>query len=79
MTKEQRIDFQYITAAVMLAVGSLLSVVGFYTEPIGDISNSVLWFFAQTLIYAGSVFGISTYVNVQLRDFEHRITHRHEP
>ena len=34
-----------------------------FTEPVGEISDSVLWYFAQTLIYAGSVFGLKAYVD----------------
>ena len=39
------------------------SFIGFFTEPVGEISDSVLWYFAQTLIYAGSVFGLKAYVD----------------
>ena len=34
-----------------------------FTEPVGEISDSVLWYFAQPLIYAGSVFGLIAYVD----------------
>jgi hypothetical protein len=33
---------------------------------VGEISDSVLWYFAQTLIYAGSVFGLKAYVDKML-------------
>ena len=46
----------------MLTAGVALSVAGFIVSPLGEISDSVLWFAAQTMIYAGSVFGVSTYV-----------------
>lgn len=55
-----------IVASVLLASGVVLSFLGFFTEPVGQISESVLWYFAQTLIYAGSVFGLKAYVDYML-------------
>lgn len=63
MTKETREWVQYGSAVGMLACGVVLSVWGFATPPRGEISDSVLWFFAQCLIYAGSIFGVSIYIN----------------
>lgn len=56
-----------ISAAMLLLVsGVVLSFIGFFTEPKGEISDSVLWYFAQTLIYAGSVMGIKSYVDYRI-------------
>lgn len=56
-----------ISAAMLLLVsGVVLSFIGFFTEPRGEISDSVLWYFAQTLIYAGSVMGIKSYVDYRI-------------
>ena len=41
----------------------------FLVPPVGVISDSVLWYAAQTMIYAGSVFGVSVYVNERLSQF----------
>lgn len=57
----------------MLACGVSLSVAGFIVPPLGDISDSVLWFFAQCLIYAGSIFGVSIYVHSKLTELRERI------
>ena len=46
----------------MLMAGVGLSTAGFFVAPVGAIHDSVLWFFAQCLIYAGSIFGVSIYV-----------------
>lgn len=57
-----------IAAAMLLLVsGVVLSFIGFFTEPKGEISDSVLWYFAQTLIYAGSVMGIKSYVDYRMK------------
>jgi hypothetical protein len=63
MKRDTKENIQVFTAVGMLALGSALSIAGFIVPPTGDISDSVLWFFAQCLMYAGSIFGISIYVN----------------
>ena len=73
MTKEQRTSWQVYSAIAMLACGVALSVAGFIVPPLGDISDSVLWFFAQCLIYAGSIFGVSIYVQSKLTELRERI------
>lgn len=65
MRKETKEDVQVCTAVGMLISGVGLSVAGFIVEPTGQIHDSVLWFFAQCLIYAGSIFGVATYVNTK--------------
>ena len=56
-----------LSALLLLLSGIVLSFMGFYEPPRGEISDSVLWFFSQTLIYAGSVWGIKIYVDHRLR------------
>lgn len=63
MKKETKEDIQIFTAVGMLLAGVGLSIAGFIVSPMGQIHDSVLWFFAQCLIYAGSIFGIGIYVN----------------
>jgi hypothetical protein len=65
MKKDTKDNIQVLTAVGMLVVGSALSVAGFVVAPTGDISDSVLWLFAQCLIYSGSIFGITIYVNTK--------------
>ena len=73
MTREHRVNIQYISAVGMLISGVALSVAGFVVSPLGEISDSVLWFAAQTMIYAGSVFGVSVYVNDKFRSITERL------
>ena len=54
------------SAYLMLGSGVALSAMGFYVEPVGEISDSVLWLLGQTLLYAGSIFGVTVYVRQQL-------------
>lgn len=63
MKRETREDIQVWTAVGMLIAGVVMSFIGFFVEPLGVIHDSVLWLFAQCLVYAGSIFGVYIYVN----------------
>ena len=58
----------YATAIVLLLAGIILAFLGFYMPPEGEIHDSVLWLFAQCLIYAGSVFGLQLYVRQKISE-----------
>ena len=73
MTREQRVNLQYYSAIAMLVCGVALTIAGFIVPPTGEISDSVLWFAAQTMIYAGSVFGVNVYVNDKFNSIRERL------
>ncbi len=73
MKQEKKENVQIMTAVGMLVIGSALSVAGFIVPPVGEISDSVLWFFAQCLIYAGSIFGITIYVSSKIGSMESKL------
>lgn len=50
MKKNTKEDIQVWTAVGMLFAGVGLSVAGFVVEPLGQIHDSVLWFFAQWVL-----------------------------
>jgi len=52
----------------MLVAAVGLSCAGFIVPPLGEISDSVLWLFAQCLLYAGSILGVSTYVDGKISE-----------
>ena len=56
-----------LSAIGMLMAGVGLTIAGFIVPPLGEISDSVLWFTAQTLIYARSIFGVKVYIDHQLK------------
>lgn len=76
MTKERKDTIAVTSAVVMLAFGILLTTIGFFVNPLGEVSDSVLWILGQALIYAGSIFGIATYtkgvIREQVSDLEQR-------
>lgn len=63
---KEKSDKGVVGALMMLLSGIALSVAGFVVDPVGEISDSVLWYVSQALIYAGSVFGVTVYIDRQL-------------
>ena len=78
MRKETKEDVQVCTAVGMLLSGVGLSVAGFIVEPTGQIHDSVLYFFAQCLIYAGSIFGIGIYVTTKFNHLMDKLKDKEE-
>lgn len=52
----------------MLLFGCVLTACGFFTEPVGQVHNSVLYILGQALVYAGSVFGLKNYVDIRMHN-----------
>ena len=73
MKKQNKESLQVWTAVVMLAVGTLLVIAGFIVPPTGEVHDSVLWFFGECLIYAGSIFGISIYVSGKIHNIRREL------
>lgn len=63
---KEKSDKGVVGALMMLMSGIALSVADFVVDPVGEISDSVLWYVSQALIYAGSVFGVTVYIDRQL-------------
>ena len=63
---KEKSDKGVVGALMMLMSGIALSVAGFVVDPVGEISDSVLWYVSQALIYAGSVFGVTVYIDRQV-------------
>lgn len=78
MRKETKEDVQVCTAVGMLASGVGLSIAGFVVEPTGQIHDSVLWFFAQCLMYAGGIFGIGIYVTTKFNHLVDKLKDKEE-
>jgi hypothetical protein len=61
-------NYRAWSAIGMLAAGVGLSTAGFCVSPVGEISDSVLWFFAQCLLYAGAALGIDVFVEHKINE-----------
>ena len=55
-------NLKELSAIILLTAGVVMAFVALFLPPPGEISDSVLWLFAQILIYAGSIFGIEAYI-----------------
>ncbi len=73
MKKQHKESIQVWTAIIMLVVGTLLVIAGFIVPPTGEVHDSVLWFFGECLIYAGSIFGISIYVSGKINNIRREL------
>ncbi len=52
---------QYTTAVASLTSGIVLTYIQYFN--VGDVSNGVLGYVAQTLMYAAAIFGVTMYWN----------------
>lgn len=69
VTKWSNLDIKeklaIITAIMAFLLGWGLSIAGFIIPPVGDVADSVLWILGQALIYAASVFGVTSYFTAE--------------
>lgn len=52
---------QYGSAIALQTSGVAMAFLSFFLNG-GDLKDSVLWYVSQTLVYAGSIFGVGIYV-----------------
>lgn len=65
---------QLVLATLTIIIGHGLLIAGFVVNPVGEISNSVLVAYGETLTFAGAVFGVDyhyRYRSSQLPDITH--------
>ena len=62
-----------LTALFALIFGFCLSLAGFIVNPTGVVDQSVLWILGQCLLYAGSIYGISTHFQKKQEELEKKI------
>lgn len=55
---KDKLKFQLIISAVLVAVGCGLLIAGFSVPPVGIIDNSILIAFGEILTFVGAIFGI---------------------
>ena len=67
---------QYSTAVAAFVSGVALAFLQYFDT--GDLSNGVLGYVAQVLVYAASVFGVTMYWNGKYRETMNVVTARYE-
>lgn len=60
-----------VLACISFVVGIVLTFCGFYAEPVGEISGSVLGGTGQFLTFAGALLGIGEYGKIQMRKIQY--------
>lgn len=58
---------QYFLCVFCIVGAMVMSFLAMYTDPTGEIHQSILWLIAQVLVFCGSLMGINTLNNIQLR------------
>ena len=62
-----------ISGIVAFCLGWGLTIAGFCIPPIGEIADSVLWVLGQSLIYTGSVLGLTQYFSAESVKLRHDV------
>ena len=62
--------FAHVCAGLLLLFGMGILTWGFVTPPIGEVHDSLLWIFGQTLVFSGAVLGISLHVDNSIKMIE---------
>ena len=57
----KKISVKEWTAILLLTAGVAMAFIALLLPPPGEIHDSVLYVFAQILIYSGTVFGLDSY------------------
>lgn len=63
---------QYGSAIVVLTSGIVLAYISYFTSQMRDVTDNVLWYFAQTLMYAGSIFGVAIAIDAKFENIKNK-------
>lgn len=63
---------QYGSAIVVLTSDIVLAYVSYFTSQMRDVTDNVLWYFAQTLMYAGSIFGVAIAIEAKFENIKNK-------
>lgn len=63
----------YSFAGIALLVGFGLTIAGFIVDPLGIVSESVLWVLGQCFVFAGGICGISIHVDNATKKMQNEI------
>ena len=61
------------SAVVMLLSGVVLTYLSFFLGGRGEVADSVLYYMAQCLVYAGSIFGVSVYMRRSMVEIRRKL------
>ena len=78
MNNMKKENISIISAIVMQVSGIVLAFLSFFRSPEGEIPDSVLWYVAQTLIYSGSIYGVTVYVQTKFAEIRSELLGKKE-
>ena len=58
---------------VVLMAGIILSFIGIYIPPVGEIHASILTLVGEFLTFSGSALGIGSYTTIQIQKIKHSV------
>lgn len=73
ISKATKDDIIILTAIVTLVSGIVMSFLSFALSELHEISSSVLWYFAQCLMYCASALGLYGYVRAKTTEILSKI------
>lgn len=70
MQKNTKEWIQYGSAVVVILFAIILVFISYFTSQSRDVTDNVLWYFAQSLMYAGSIFGVAIAIEAKFANFK---------
>lgn len=72
MQKNTKEWIQYGSAVVVLIFAIMLVYISYFTSKTQDVTDNVLWYFAQSLMYAGSIFGVAIAIDAKFENIKNK-------
>ena len=72
MQKNTKEWIQYGSAVVVLIFAIVLVYISYFTSKTQDVTHNVLWYFAQSLMYAGSIFGVAIAIDAKFENLKNK-------
>ena len=72
MQKNAKEWIQYGSAVVVLIFAIVLVYISYFTSKTQDVTDNVLWYFAQSLMYAGSIFGVAIAIDAKFENIKNK-------
>ena len=72
MQKNTKEWIQYGSSVVVLIFAIVLVYISYFTSKTQDVTDNVLWYFAQSLMYAGSIFGVAIAIDAKFENIKNK-------
>lgn len=72
MQKNTKEWIQYGSAVVVLIFAIVLVYISYFTSKTQDVTDNVLWYYGQSLMYAGSIFGVVIAIDAKFENIKNK-------